>query len=329
MGVEIAPMGLLFAVAAYLIWGLVPLYWKELRGVPALELICHRVVWSALLAAALIRFRGRGREFLATWRRPRSIALHAVAAVLIAANWLAFVWAVLHERVLDASLGYFMCPLVSVLLATLVLGERLRTLQWVAVAVAGLGVAYLIGDHGTVPIPALVVAFTWSGYGFVKKRTALGSIAGLGMELLLLLPLALGWLAWQARAGALGWDLTMRDWTGNLWLFSTGLVTIVPLLLVAEAAKSISLTTLGLFQYFVPSAIFALAVFYFREPFSTGQLVTFGAIWAGLGVYGLDRWQSRRPVPKRPDRSRPDAAGSPSPAQALLPPRKRSRGTRG
>ncbi|MFP4282838.1 MAG: EamA family transporter RarD [Opitutales bacterium] len=293
-------MGLLYAIAAYLIWGLAPLYWKQLQGVPALELTAHRIIWPLLIAAFLLHLRGRGAEFRATWRAPRMLALHGVAAALMAGNWLAFVWAVLHDRVLDTSLGYFMCPLVSVLLATVVLGERLRPLQWLAVGCAVVGVGYLVWDFGTVPLPALVMAFTWGGYGLVKKRTTLRSIPGLEVELVLLFPFAMGWFAWLAVSGDLAWDLSMRDWGGNLWLVSTGLITITPLLLFAEAARKVSLTTIGLFQYLMPTATFCLAVFYYHEPLTSTQLITFGAIWVGLGCYGLDRWRVRRrpPVPE-------------------------------
>lgn len=287
---------MLYAIVAYLIWGMVPLYWKFLHGVPSLELIAHRVIWTLALALGLIAWRGRWREFVATWRRPRGILLHAVAGVFIALNWLAFVWAVLHDRVLDTSLGYFMCPLVSVVLATLVLGERLRPLQWASVIVAALGVGFMVFKIGSLPIPALVVAITWSGYGLIKKRTRLGSITGLGMEAALLAPLALGWMAWQAFRGTLSWDLGWGDWQGNVWLLSTGLVTIAPLICFAEAAKTLRLTTLGLFQYAVPSATFFLAIFYFREPFEMARVVTFVAIWLGLALYGWDRVRERRAV---------------------------------
>jgi chloramphenicol-sensitive protein RarD len=285
--------GVLFATVAYVVWGLVPVYWKELRGYPAVELIGHRVLWSLVLALVLIRLRGRWGDFRAAWRDPRSLALHALAGVLLASNWLAFVWAVLHDRILDTSLGYYIYPLVTVVLATFFLGERLRRWQWVAVSLAVLGVGFMIWRVGSVPVPALVVAFSWSGYALIKKRTKLGSISGLGLETALLAPLVVVWMGWQARAGTLGWDLGWGNWQGNLWLLSTGLVTIVPLLCFAEAAKTLRLSSLGLFQYAVPSLTFLLAVFWYQEPFSGVQLVAFGAIWLALALYSYDQWQHR------------------------------------
>lgn len=287
------PMGLVYAISAYLIWGFVPLYWKVFGNLPPVELIGHRVLWTLVLALGLVRVRGRSKEFRATWRQPRAIALHAFAGILISINWLSFVWAVLHDRILDTSLGYFMCPLVSVVLALVVLGERLRPLQWTAVGLASLGVGFLVWRVGTVPVPALLVAFSWSGYSLIKKRTRLGSVTGLAVETALLAPFALGWMAWQQSRGTLAWDLGWEDWQRNLWLISTGLITLVPLLFFAEAAKTLRLTTLGMFQYAVPSATFGLAVLYYHEPFSWPQMVTFGAIWAALGFATADQWQTR------------------------------------
>ena len=288
-------IGFVYAVVAYLVWGLVPIYWKELQSFPPVELIGHRVLWSLVLALGLVRLRGRWPDFRSSWRHPRVLALHAAAGVLLASNWLAFVWAVLHDRILDTSLGYFIFPLVTIVLATVVLGERLRRLQWVAVALAVLGVGFMIWRVGSVPVPALVVAFSWSGYALIKKRTKLGSISGLGLETALLAPFVLAWMAWQQYQGTLGWDLGWADWRGNLWLLSTGPVTIVPLLCFAEAAKTLRLTTLGLFQYAVPSLTFLLAVVYYREPFASVQLVAFGSIWLALGLYSYDQWSNRGP----------------------------------
>ena len=295
-------MGIVLAALAYLMWGLVPIYWKQLAEVPAVELIGHRVVWTGLCCLPFLLWGRRRADFVRGLRSRSLRRLHAGGAVLITINWLSFVWAVLHGRILDTSLGYFMCPLVSVLLATVIEGERLRPLQWAAVAAAGAGVGWMVWQVGSIPVIALLVSFSWAGYALIKRRSALGSVAGLGLEIAWIYPFALGGLGWLMRRGEGALDPTFVDLRGNLWLLSSGVVTVVPLVLFAEAAKRISMTTLGLFQYLMPTTTFGVAVFIYGEPFTTSQLITFAGIWCGLGFYLVDRVRTSRraraaPVP--------------------------------
>lgn len=304
-------MGFVYVVVAYLIWGLVPVYWKALPTVSPVELIGHRVIWTFALSLVLIRWRGRGREFFSVWRQPPRLALHLLAALLIAANWLSFVWAVLNDRILDTSLGYFMAPLASVLMAMIFLGERLRALQWLAIGLAAAGVSFTVWQLGQIPTPALVVMFSWSGYSFIKKWTSLGSISSLAVETAVLAPFVLGWMAWRASEGLLAWDIGWTDGSRNLWLMSTGVVTIIPLLLYSEAAKTLPLSTLGMFQYSVPSLTFLLAVWVYGETFTWVQMTTFVAIWGALCLYGIDQAWHRREI-KRETRSQ-ERGGRPPP----------------
>ncbi len=284
-----ARAGTVAAVAAFLLWGLFPLYWKMLASVPAVEVVAHRTAWGFVAVAAWVTLRGRWADARAIASRPGTIARLAGSAVLIALNWLLYVWAVVHDQVVEASLGYFINPLVNVLLGVLVLGEHLSRAQRVAVALAAAGVAILTLGHGRLPWIALALAISFGLYGLARKTVGADAVVGLLWETGLLAPLAVAWLvSLQARGiGAFG----PAHPGPSALLALGGAVTAVPLVLFAQGARSLPLSTVGLLQYLSPSIQFLLAVLVFREPFTAAHAATFACIWAALGVL---TWDLRR-----------------------------------
>ncbi len=284
-----ARAGTVAAVVAFLLWGLFPLYWKLLAAVPALEVVAHRTAWGFVAVAAWVTLRGRWADARSVASRPGTIARLAGSAVLIALNWLLYVWAVVHDHVVEASLGYFINPLVNVLLGVLVLGERLSRAQRVAVTLAAAGVAALTAGHGRLPWIALALAVSFGLYGLARKTVGADAVVGLLWETGLLAPFAAGWLlSLEARgSGAFG----PAHPGASALLALGGAVTAVPLVLFALGARSLPLSTVGLLQYLSPSIQFLLAVFVFREPFTTAHAASFACIWAALGVL---TWDLRR-----------------------------------
>lgn len=288
-----AARGALSAASGFLIWGLVPVYWKQLQSVAALELITHRIVWSLVFLLGVIAWQGNFPALRAAFKSWRLLGLNLLSSILLAANWTVYVWAVNSGHVIESSLGYFLVPLVNVALGSLLLHERLRPLQWTAIGCAALGVGFLLFRVGHVPWIALSLALTWSGYGLLKKKSELGAITGLTVETLLLFPVAAGLLLWwnHTGAGALG---RVDAWHHALILF-VGVLTAIPLLLFAYGAQRIRLTTLGLLQYLAPSVQFLLGYFLYREPFDAARLQAYGLIWCGLALYSADGfWTQRR-----------------------------------
>ncbi len=288
------------AIGAYAIWGMLPLYWKALHSVPALQLVGHRVVWSSVLLLAIVSLRRQAGELSRAAMRPKTLAVYSLAGCLLAANWLTYVWGVNAGHVVETSLGYFINPLLSVLLGVLVLGERLPAAQWAAIALAGAGVAYLAYDYGRPPWIAIVLASTFALYGLVKKTAPLGSVHGLTLETgALLLPSA-ALLAYFEAAGS-GHLIGSSPLT-LLGLVGTGVITTVPLLLFASAAKRIPMVWIGVLQYIAPTLQFLLGVFLFREAVSAHTLAGFSAVWAGLALFAVDALRRRRaavpPVPE-------------------------------
>jgi len=281
--------GVLFALGAYLSWGLFPLYFRQIAAIPALQIVAHRTLWS-LVFVAVVLLVTRNLAWLktvsaATWRR------FAVSATLIAINWLTYVWSVGHGHVIDASLGYFINPLVNVALGFAVLHERPRPVQWFAVGLAAFGVIWLTVAAGRLPWVALVLAVSFGLYGLMRKTAVLGAIEGLTLETLILAPLAAGGLIWWSQDGSMAGQ-TAVDWA---WLIGTGPVTAGSLLLFAAGARRIPLATLGLVQYVSPSLQFLLGVFLFKEPMDATRLVAFAFIWGALAVYSAEGlWQARR-----------------------------------
>jgi len=277
--------GVAAAASAYLIWGLFPLYFHALQGVPAGEVLAHRVAWSALFMAALVTALRRWPTVLLQLRRPGVMRTLTASALLISTNWLVYIWAVQSGRVLEASLGYFITPLVSVLLGVVFLREPLSRRQVVAVALAAAGVLWMVLRVGKVPWVALVLAASFGLYGLLRKQVPVDAVAGLLAEVVVLAPLAVGWLLWLTWRGA-GHLGSSPGVTALLTL--TGVVTAVPLLLFAMGVRRLSLATAGLLLYLNPTTQFALAVWRFGEPFTASHAIAFGCIWASLALYSSE-----------------------------------------
>lgn len=284
--------GLAAAISAYALWGVFPLYWVMLKAVPAMQIIAHRVVWCGVFVVAyLLWVEGRG------WLR-RSLAGRRVAtmlllsSLLISSNWGIYIWAVTHGHVIDASLGYFINPLVSVLLGVLVLRERLNGAQWTAVAIAALGVLWLAFAHGEPPWIALSLALTFAFYGLIRKLVAVDAVPGLAIESLFLLLPALAWLGfaqWQGT-GAFG----HQGWRSDALLVFGGALTALPLIGFAYGARRIPYSLVGILQYISPSLQLLCGVLLLDETFSRNQAIGFGCIWLALAVYALDGWHRAR-----------------------------------
>lgn len=286
------PSGPLAAALAYILWGLFPLYIKQIDHIPSLEIVLHRSAWSLLFVFGLLVLLRRFAWLGPVARQPRTLAVFTLSALLLGGNWLLYVWAVNAGRVLDASLGYFINPLINVVLGTLVLKERPRPVQWAAVALAAAGVLWLAVGAGHLPWVSLVLAMSFGLYGLLRKTATLGAVEGLALETLLLAPLAVGGLLWLALIGQ--GHFGQGDMVTDLWLLAAGPFTAVPLLLFASGARRVSMATLGLLQYLGPSIQFLLGVFLYKEPFSASRGVGFVLIWAALAVYSAESWRVLR-----------------------------------
>lgn len=287
--------GMLYAIGAYLFWGMFPVYFKQLQHVAALEVIGHRIVWSFLGLAAVVAFSRETGTLLGNIRRVRVLGTYTVAAVLIAINWLVFVWAVNNGHVVESSLGYFIAPLTSVLFGVAFLHERMRAWQWVAIALAAAGVLYQALSLGTVPWIALTLAMSFGLYGLVKKIAPLGAVHGLTLETGLLLPPALIYLLYLERTGE-GAFLHAGAAIDGL-LLGAGVVTTLPLLLFASATKRIPLSLIGLLQYMTPTFHFLLGVLLYAEPFARVRAIGFGLVWLALVIFSVEGWRARRAPP--------------------------------
>lgn len=275
--------GILSGLGAYLIWGFIPIYFKILHSVPALEIMFHRVVWSLVFLGILLTTQKRWQPLRQALRQPRLIGIYALAAVLLASNWWIYIYGVNSGQVVETSLGYFINPLLSVALGVIFLRERPRPMQWLPVGLATAGVLYLTLQYGRLPWIALSLAFSFGFYGLIKKVTPLGSLHSLSLETLILFLPALGYLL-ALEAGGQG---TFLHTSGsiNLLLLGAGVITAVPLLLYGTAARSIPLWMVGLLQYIAPTCQFLIGVLLYREPFSSVQLVGFGIIWLALLIF--------------------------------------------
>lgn len=282
MDVEQRGYGAAFAVAAYGFWGFAPLYFKWLGDIGAWQVVAHRILWTALLLVPMLFFLGALPKLRAVLADRRRLGGLVLTAVLIGGNWSLFIYAILADRVLEASLGYFVNPLVSLVLGMIFLGERLRPMQWLAVAVAAGGVVNELVRFGALPWLGLTLAFSFGFYGLLRKRLAVDSFVGLTVESWVLLPAAVVWLGWNYLGGA---DQFTRSAGDALRLMLAGPVTMIPLLCFAAAAVRLPLSFLGFFQYIAPSLMFVLAVTLFGEPFEPGQVFTFGPIWCALLLF--------------------------------------------
>jgi chloramphenicol-sensitive protein RarD len=285
--------GPLAAAASFLIWGVVPIYWKQMQGISPFELIAHRVTWSLFFLLGVMALQKSFSELRPAFTDRRILANSAISSVLLATNWTVYIWAVNAGHIIESSLGYFLTPLCNVAMGYLFLQERLRPLQWTAIAFAILGVGVLLVGVGHVPWIALTLAGTWSSYAIFRKRSPLGSLAGLTVETIVLLPAAVALLLWRAHTGegALG---HVSPWL-HVLVLSVGVVTAIPLLFFAYAAKRLRLATLGVLQYIAPTVQFLIGLFVYHEPFDTARFQAYALIWCGLALYSVDGfWAQRR-----------------------------------
>jgi chloramphenicol-sensitive protein RarD len=284
--------GILYATLAYVAWGLFPLYFRQVPDVPSLEVVLHRTLWSLVFLFVVLAVRRQWAWLRTSLREPRVLGAFVLSAFLLSANWLTYVWAVQNHHVVDASLGYFILPLVSVALGFVFLRERPRPGQWLAVAVAAAGVLWLALQAGRVPWIALALAVSFGFYALLRKVAVLGALEGLALETLVLAPVAaavLGWWAFQERGAMVQADAATMG-----WLLLGGPLTVVPLLLFASGARLIPLATLGILQYISPSLQFVLGVWVFHEPFELVRLAGFVLIWLALCVYTVEGWRFSR-----------------------------------
>lgn len=283
--------GILYAASAYALWGVFPLYFKSLQEIPPVEILLHRMVWSLLFVVIVLAWRRQWSWLGEVMRKPKVLAGFAASAILLSANWFIYIWAVNNGHVVESSLGYFINPLFNVLLGSLILHERLRPVQWIAVAIAACGVAWLTWHGGSLPWIALFLAATFGLYGLLRKTASLGALEGLTLETMLLFPLAFGYLML----------LTIDDrnsfitasTTSQLLLAAAGPITAIPLLLFASGARRIPLSLLGLLQYIGPTLQLLLGVWLYHEPFGGARMAGFALIWGALAVYSLEGlWQN-------------------------------------
>jgi chloramphenicol-sensitive protein RarD len=275
--------GFIYAGLAYLIWGFLPLYLKALSHIPAYEIVPHRIVWSLPVCLAIVWATGQMHELRSILNNPRKMLFVLITSTLITTNWLIYVWAISAGHALESALGYYINPLFSIVLAAVLLGEKLSPLKWVSVGLAAIAVAVLTWETGGLPLISLGLAVTWGIYAYLKKTLPVSATAGFTLEIVVLTLPALvmwGWLEGRGES-----NFGHAGWFETLLLAGTGLVTAIPLVLYANGAKLLRLTTIAMMQYLPPTMIFLIAVFVFKEPFSQAKLVAFLLIWAALAVY--------------------------------------------
>lgn len=292
--------GILSGIAAYALWGFFPIYWKLLHDVPALQLLGHRIGWSFGLLMLYILLTKKWDDFRSLAFHRKTIGIYAVAGVLLSLNWLVYVWGVNAGFIIETSLGYFINPLLSVLFGVLFLRERLRPMQWVPVVVAAIGVVYLTVTYGSLPWIALSLAVTFGLYGLVKKLSPLGSVYGLTLETGIVFPIALIYLTVIQSNGT---GAFLHDGlTVDILLVGAGIVTTIPLLMFASAAKQIPLNMIGILQYFAPTIQFLIGVFLYKEPFDTTRLIGFSIVWLALVIFWVENLIAHRapvePIPE-------------------------------
>ena len=278
--------GILSAASAFLCWGLFPLYFHAIVEVPSLQILAHRMLWSLLFLVIVLTVR-RQWAWLKLLRQPRIVASFIASAVLLSINWLIYIWAVNNGHVIESSLGYFITPLVNITIGYLLLKERLRPAQWLAVSVAALGVAWLSWQAGSVPWIALALAVSFGGYGLLRKTAALGALEGLSFETMVLFPVAAAYVAWLTVHGQNAF-INTESTTTRVLLMAAGPITAVPLLLFAAGARKIPLSVLGLLQYLSPTLQFLLGVWIFHEAFTAERLVGFALIWLALALFAAE-----------------------------------------
>ncbi|MGD1336226.1 EamA family transporter RarD [Vibrio harveyi] len=284
--------GVLLAIGAYTMWGIAPIYFKSIAEVSPLEILSHRVIWSFFLLAALLHFGRHWRSVRDIIKNKTKMMFLVSTAILVGANWLIFIWAVTSNHMLDASLGYYINPLINVLLGMVFLGERLRKLQWFAVALAACGVLVQLIVFGSVPVVAIALAMSFGFYGLLRKKVSVEAQTGLFIETLVMLPAASIFLFFIASTPTS--NMFENPWQLNTLLIAAGVITTLPLLCFTGAATRLKLSTLGFFQYIGPSLMFLLAVLIYGEPFTSDKAITFAFIWGALVVFSFDGLRNNR-----------------------------------
>jgi chloramphenicol-sensitive protein RarD len=278
--------GILYASAAYIVWGLFPIYFKSLQSIPPIEILLHRMVWSLVFCLLVLTWRKQWAWIGKALRQPQVLAASTASALLLSANWFIYIWATNNDRVLDASLGYFITPLVNVFMGFLLLRERMRAGQWIAFAIAACGVAWMTWQAGHLPWVGLTLAATFGTYGLMRKTTVLDALEGFSMETMVLFPLALGYLiflTWNHQNAFLEAPLSSK------WLLmAAGPITAIPLLMFAAGVRRIPLSLLGFLQYIAPTLQFLLGVWLYHEPFGGDRLIGFALIWLALAIYSAE-----------------------------------------
>jgi chloramphenicol-sensitive protein RarD len=279
-------LGLVFAIGCYGLWGVLPVYWKSIEGVPAGQILCHRMIWSLVFLLVILAIKRDWSWLRPLMKQPTTLLVFVTLAMFISGNWFVYIWAVNNGYIVETSLGYFMNPLVNVLLGVTFLGERPRKLQVLAIATAFVGVAYLTFVYGQLPWIALVLAFSFGLYGLIKKIVKLGPLRGLTLETALLFFPALAYLISQENMGV--GAFTNVSLITDLLLSGVGVITAIPLLLFASAAQHLSLTTLGILQYLAPTLQFLIGVFVYKEAFSEDKLLGFAFVWVALMIFAVE-----------------------------------------
>ncbi len=280
--------GLIYGVLAYGLWGLAPAFWKQLAHVDAPELLAHRAVWGLGTFLVLVAIAGQGEPLVRALRDRKLLGLMFVSGALLALNWGMFVWAAIRGHLLEASLGYFINPLISVAIGTIFLRERLTRLQWIAIALAAIGVGVLTWRAGKVPYISLLLASTFGLYGTIRKLAKVDALVGSTIETALMVPIAIGYLVYDRAFGVLGHGSA----ADHVLVISTGVVTAIPLILFTSAARRLPLSTVGFLQYLAPTGQFLLAVLAYGEPLAHEKLVAFGFIWTALVVFSVNLWRT-------------------------------------
>lgn len=275
--------GIFYALGAYFIWGIAPAYFKLVKQVPPSEIMTHRVIWSALFMVLLITLSRSWKQVISVLRQPKKVLLLAITAFTVGGNWLLFIWAVNNQHMLEASLGYFINPLINVVFGMLFLRERFRRLQWLAVLLATIGVLVQLWTFGSLPMIALGLAFSFALYGLIRKKIAVDAQSGMLIETLWLLPLAALYLFGIANSATS--HLSANPLSLNLMLVAAGIITTIPLMLFAAACARLRLSTVGFFQYLGPTLMFLLAVLFYGEQITPDKLVTFSFIWLALAIF--------------------------------------------
>lgn len=281
------------AAMAFVIWGTLPIYWKLLHSVPAEEVLAHRIIWSVLFVLIILALQRRFAELITALKDKRTILLMSASGLLIGTNWFTYIWAVNHDRVLETSLGYFMCPMISIFLGFLFLKESVRGLMKPAVAFALVGVVVSAVGYGKFPFAGFFLAVSFGFYGLFRKKVHVKPLPGLFIEAATLMPLSLVYLAYVHIHGG---GAFMKGTADSLYLMGTGAVTSIPLLLYVSGASRIRLGTLGTLQYIAPTIAFFIGAFIYNEPLTAGKIVTFGLIWVGVILYMLQLYRDSRHI---------------------------------